>query len=403
MKKAWLSIITLATLVVLGGCKTEKEGGNETTLDYKKLTEGTAVYQSEENGLQRYVVTLWTNEGSIASGNDYSKDGISLKLDLITTASAAKNSIASGDYSFSSNASEANTILDSEDSALKIVTTTSYGAQYERLVSGDVSVNSYNGTYEIKGEVQDSEGNVLKFDYYGVLAFSGNAGDTPRTITFENAELAAETGAYSNILWGKEKASDVEGVAVYNGLLYTEGSASFGSYFSESEYGDMWGGFAVSSNNNLEDLGMDYSNQFSVYAPRTTKFALGYIFGDYGGSYGNPVIEFSEPVTIASADIANANKTYHYCVAHTQVGADDAPEDIWVNLILHGYNGENANSSTATISLAKGKEVLGDWKNFDLSSLGQVTKVTFTMESNDMGEYGLNVPAFFCIDNIAFE
>ncbi len=60
-----------------------------------------------------------------------------------------------------------------------------------------------------------------------------------------------------------------------------------------TERGESWGGFALSANRDLEDLGMDYSNQFSVYASDNTKFAVGYAFGDWGGEYGVPVIEFS--------------------------------------------------------------------------------------------------------------
>lgn len=403
MKKIWLSIIPLATVLLLSGCDVKKNTGGEIVLNYKKLTGGEAVLQSAEGDLQRYVVTLWANDRSLAEDNDYSDDNISLKLDLVTKASQSGNAIESGDYTFSSSETGANTIMDSEDSALKIVTPASYAAQYRRLVAADVSVNSFNGNYEIKGTVTDDLDNILEFDYYGKLAFTGDDPAEQAVITFEDAVLVPETGDYSNILWGKERASGEDGSALFNGMLYTEGVASFGSYFAESQWGDTWGGFALSSNRDLADLGMDYSNQFSVYAPAATKFAVGYVFGDYGGQYGNPVIEFSEPVTIASADIANGNKTYYYCVTHPRVGEDEAEEDIWVDLVATGYNGDKTETSTVRIRLAEGEQVLADWRNFDLSELGTVTKVAFTMESNDSGEYGLNVPAFFCIDNITLE
>lgn len=404
MKKIWLSIIPVVASALLWGCDVNKSStGGEIEWNYKKLTGGEAVLKSAEGESERYVVTLWANDKSLAEDNDYSDDNISLKLDLITKASEGGYTIESGDYTFSSSETAVNTILDSEDSALRIVTHQSYAAQYRRLVAAEVSVNSFNENYEIKGTVTDDRDNVLKFDYYGKLAFTGNDPAEAVVITFEDADLLAQTGEYSNIMWGKEKASGEDGAAVFNGMLYTEGLASFGSYFAESEWGDTWGGFAVSSNRDLADLGMDYSNQFSVYAPAATKFAVGYVFGEYGGEYGNPAIEFSEPVTIASADIANGNKTYHYCITHPRVGEDEAEEDIWVDLVATGYNGDKTETSPVRIRLAEGEQVLADWKSFDLSALGTVTKVAFTIESNDSGEYGLNVPAFFCIDNITLE
>ena len=35
----------------------------------------------------------------------------------------------------------------------------------------------------------------------------------------------------------------------------------------------------------------------------------------------------------------------------------------------------------------------------DLSSLGSVKTLNFSMESSDVGDYGMNTPAYFCMDN----
>ena len=39
-----------------------------------------------------------------------------------------------------------------------------------------------------------------------------------------------------------------------------------------------------------------------------------------------------------------------------------------------------------------------DWTFFDLSSLGKVTSVYFTLNSTDTGAYGMNTAAYFCMD-----
>lgn len=401
MKKSWVVILPLLAAFAFCGCRPDNKGVDETVVNYKKLVNGKAVYSGEENGLPRYVVTLWTSEMSSVDDKDYSKLGVSLKLNILTEAGSREGYIPSGDYTLSSSDDKSYVVLASEESALNVTTPTSYGEQYRKLTSAEITVSSYEDKYEIKGKVIDDLSRELEFDFYGKLTFEGlEPEDQTTTVTFEDAVLTASTGDYSDILWGKEKAVGEEGSAVYNGLLYSEGPASFGSYFSESEYGDMWGGFAVSSNRDLQDIGMDYSNQFSVYAPAAGKFAVGYAFGEYGGEYGNPIIEFSRPVAIVSADIANANKTYHYCKSHPKVGDEGEEEDIWVDLILTGYNGDGAAVTRAVIRIAEGAQVLADWKNCDLSALGTVTKVAFAFESNDTSEYGLNVPAFFCIDNI---
>ncbi|MDE6771848.1 MAG: DUF4465 domain-containing protein [Muribaculaceae bacterium] len=40
------------------------------------------------------------------------------------------------------------------------------------------------------------------------------------------------------------------------------------------------------------------------------------------------------------------------------------------------------------------------WKYVDLSSLGVVNEIYFTMDSTDSGDYGMNTPAYFCLDKL---
>jgi hypothetical protein len=43
--------------------------------------------------------------------------------------------------------------------------------------------------------------------------------------------------------------------------------------------------------------------------------------------------------------------------------------------------------------------ILKEWEWLDLTSLGLVTSLNFALESSDVGEYGMNTPAYFCIDD----
>ena len=44
--------------------------------------------------------------------------------------------------------------------------------------------------------------------------------------------------------------------------------------------------------------------------------------------------------------------------------------------------------------------IVNDWKYVDLSSLGLVDSIKFSLVSSDIGQFGMNTPAFFAIDNI---
>lgn len=399
MKKIGLLFLPFYAVLALTACDTTKSDGVEFTNE-KKLTNSKVEFAGVIEGteLQRNIVTLWSVNNA-TKADDFSKADVNLSMELITPHFTSFTSLPAGDYNFSTIVDKL-VLADSDNSTINVFTSTSYGGDKAKINGGKVSISFFNDKYEIKGEVTDVNGRTLEFTFYNKLEFI--APKPSFTIDFEESQLTAQTSTYSNILWGKEKAADVEGKSVFNGILYTETPASFGSYYAfDGEY-ESWGGFALSSNRDLTDLGWDYTNQFSVYAPEANKFAIGYPMGDWGGEYGNPIIEFEKTVTVLSADIANANKTYHYCISNPKVGEGESQEDIWVNLIITGYKSD-AKTKEMTVKLANGAEVLADWKSYDFSSLGDVDKLTFAIDSNSKNQYGLLVPTFFCIDNISIK
>ena len=74
-----------------------------------------------------------------------------------------------------------------------------------------------------------------------------------------------------------------------------------------------------------------------------------------------------------------------------------------LTLIVHGVDADE-NEKTLDISLAsfKNGSLTADtgWKYVDLSSLGTVEEIYFTMSSTDSGEWGMNTPSYFCLDKL---
>ena len=402
MKRLIGIAFTIVVSMLATGCRLDNHSSN-TGSEVCKLTYGSAHLEETADGWQRYAVTLH-RDASATSTAGYAGSTVTLRLDLVTAAQTDRT-LASGDYSLSA-AKTPYAVLSGDGSAVCITTSSSYGEEFTRLSQAAVTVASFGTTYQISGTIAADNGISMEFSFFGVLEVEGAPEpDQPQepavTIDFETAVLG-QSSQYTDILWGREVAEEfADGSLEYDGLLYSEAGASFGSYYSFDGAWEMWGGFAISSNRNLDDLGYDYSNQFSVYAPDASQFALGYIFGEWGGHYANPIVEFSEPVTILSADIANANKTYHYCTSNPTVGFDDERQPIRVELVIDGFDAQGEQTGRVTFPLAADGRVLDSWTRVDLSALGQVARLTFDITSNDVGEYGLNVPAFFCIDNIA--
>lgn len=45
--------------------------------------------------------------------------------------------------------------------------------------------------------------------------------------------------------------------------------------------------------------------------------------------------------------------------------------------------------------------IIDEWTFVDLSTLGPVDSLLFTLSSSDVGQFGMNTPAYFCIDNVS--
>ena len=81
-------------------------------------------------------------------------------------------------------------------------------------------------------------------------------------------------------------------------------------------------------------------------------------------------------------------------------------EGDYFELIAHGvdFEGNETTTSINLVEFTNGElKALNDWTFFDLSSLGEVESVYFTMNSTDTGAYGMNTSAYFCMDKFQAE
>ena len=79
-------------------------------------------------------------------------------------------------------------------------------------------------------------------------------------------------------------------------------------------------------------------------------------------------------------------------------------EGDYVKLIANGLD-ENGNSTgSASFYLAKFENgsltQVTNWEKFDLSALGTIASLYFTIESTDTGKFGMNTAAYFCMDKL---
>lgn len=74
-----------------------------------------------------------------------------------------------------------------------------------------------------------------------------------------------------------------------------------------------------------------------------------------------------------------------------------------VKKILNGQLGaDSVNFYLADYRFANNAQdyIVDDWTWLDLSSLGNVDTLLFSLSSSDVGAFGMNTPAYFCVDNV---
>ena len=99
--------------------------------------------------------------------------------------------------------------------------------------------------------------------------------------------------------------------------------------------------------------------------------------------------------------IVNSCYAYYNCAEENSFGRPLNQEGDFFKVIAHGVkaNGEEVTAEFELCGFHNGQfSGITEWTWWDLSSLGTVESVYFTMESSDTGDWGMNTPAYFAMD-----
>lgn len=110
--------------------------------------------------------------------------------------------------------------------------------------------------------------------------------------------------------------------------------------------------------------------------------------------------------TFKPESVMVCNNTY---VMYTVLNGSDFTKEFgpgdYITLTAHGVHLDGTESeeifylvNIEDSDISKG--VLMAWEKFDLRGLGECTGIYFTMDSSDKGAWGVNIPTYFCIDQL---
>ena len=120
----------------------------------------------------------------------------------------------------------------------------------------------------------------------------------------------------------------------------------------------------------------------------------------YNDAWAPGVIKLKSAVTVPGMYVCNnvyalSSMKDGDAIAGEPFGAED-----WFLLTIGGSLEGKAVNTTVEFYLGKGTNFVTEWTYVDLSKLGKVDELNFTMTGSRSGEFGLNTPSYFCIDNL---
>lgn len=190
---------------------------------------------------------------------------------------------------------------------------------------------------------------------------------------------------------------------------WQDGGATF-SMLEDLSFGYYWEGFTYSDVNDASTGG--YVNQYAVYGDGLDRSSSGAYAVGFVGYYQPTAISF-EGASAVDGFYLN-NTAYAALDMITGSGFTKAfSTNDWFKLSIEGLNGA-ASQGSVDVYLSdftgytdgddKNDYMLTDWTWVDLSGLGSnVTSLAFTLSSSDNGDFGMNTPAYFAIDELSYE
>lgn len=199
--------------------------------------------------------------------------------------------------------------------------------------------------------------------------------------------------------------SDLAGGFISEGMAFVTEFTDFGGGFTS------WSGWAYSTVGDRETAG--FGNQYAAYpggAREGAVHAVTFVPSSLMLPAGRraPVSLSVANTTYAALSMRDGDdfaKPFGDDPATPDVVESDFPD--YFKLTLTGLDPYGTPVGTAEVYLADyrgegvGDGIAGDWIDVDLSGWGSdVTEITFSLESTDVGAFGMNTPAYLAVDRL---
>ena len=185
---------------------------------------------------------------------------------------------------------------------------------------------------------------------------------------------------------------------------FVSGDYEFGTgCMSDWDYW-YWFGYANRTETKYESLDDQWNNIVGGGYDGSANYGVGFAAEFNGPCY---VTLLNEPAVVPGFYITNSSYAYNSLTGGDSFAKKFGAGD-WFLLTIKGYDADGEVTGTKEYYLADLRNeasafIIDDWRYVDLSCLGKVAKIGFTLSSSDTGDWGMNTPAYFCFDNFGAE
>ena len=194
------------------------------------------------------------------------------------------------------------------------------------------------------------------------------------------------------------------------GATFNNETATFGSSC-------FWQGWAYSQTTDVATPG--FANQYSAIpgsgAGSSATYGVAFTGGEVGAQGPVSRITFAQEVDLAGLGVALTNTTYATLSMRDgdgfakKFGGVSGSDPDYFLLTITGRDAANASTGSVEFALADYRfaddaldYILMDWVFVDLSGLGSVAALEFSLDSSDQAFGFLNTPSYFALDDLAF-
>ena len=177
-------------------------------------------------------------------------------------------------------------------------------------------------------------------------------------------------------------------------------------YFYNEEYA-YWGGFAQSRVKDADAANGLFANQYAVYNEAAASGESFLIY--YYDSYNEPCDIVVKQQGVSLRDVMLNLTTYTYASITNEAINDFARVFVDGDYLKVVFTGMRGNEATGVVECyvvdyRDGKRATTtEWTTFSLANLGEgYDRVSVTIETTDVGEWGANTPLYIAMDNLSY-